>query len=143
MLQLCMFILAVLAVHADTHSRVLVQYADAPLTLNDTTIGTAQAPALPDSIIDTISLPALGLDIYTVNEDPIAVCEELLDTVPGISSCEPDSAVSLEAGSADPDDTYYAQQSQFQLGNFAAAWAAGYYGTSTIRACVVDSKCFF
>ena len=141
MLRACILLLTLLGGYAQTNgtSRVWVQYGDVSLVLNETTIGSQPTVTLPDSVVDTIPLPALGLDIYIVEGDPNEACAELLDTIPGISSCEADVTISLDAGSASPDDPLYAQQSQFQLSNYPAAWAAGYFGASGIKACVVDT----
>jgi hypothetical protein len=123
--------------------RLLVSYADALLSLNETSITSLPPPPPPPGVELTRSLARLGIDIYTVNSTTASAAQQLCYVLeeqnPLISSCEVDIAVKLDQLSAQPNDKLYANQYAFAVDNTVAAWQAGQFGSSNIKVCVIDT----
>ena len=138
-------LLAVLTLPAAilAQQRVIVTYADAFLSINDTqTIATLPAPASPAGIRLVYDLPRLSIKVFELTDPALNInqaCGDLEDSDPTIGSCEGDTTVSIDQGTAAPDDKLYAQQYVYQAANAVGAWQQGYFGDASIRVCITDT----
>ena len=123
--------------------RVIVTYADALLSINDTqTIATLPAPAPPAGIRLVYDLPRLSIKVFELTDPGLDInqaCGDLEDSDPSIGSCEGDATVSIDQGTAAPDDKLYPQQYVYQAANAVGAWQQGHFGDASIRVCITDT----
>ena len=93
----CLITLLALPAAILAQQRVIVTYADAFLSINDTQIiVTLPAPAPPAGVkVFELTDPALNIN---------QASGDLEDSVPTIGSCERDTTVSIDQGTVAPDD---------------------------------------
>lgn len=122
--------------------RVIVTYDDAFLSINDTQIATLPAPAPPGGIRLVYDLPRLSIKVFELTDPGLTIdqaCGDLEDSDPTIGSCEGDVTVSIDQGTATPNDQLYPQQYVYQAADAVGAWQQGHFGDASIRVCVVDT----
>jgi len=56
-----------------------------------------------------------------------------------VTSCEPDFLISIDVGSATPDDPFYYKQWNMPDIQMATAWKTGQFGSRGVHTCVIDT----